>query len=209
MLKIGKSQSLKIVREADFGLYLTDGEEDVLLPNKYVPIGSRMGEEIEVFVYTDSEDRPVATTLKPIGEVGDLVSLSIRAVSKFGAFADIGLEKDLLIPFKEQQRKHLEGDKVLTKILLDNRTNRMIGVSKIQPFLSKDGSEFEVGEEVSLLIWTKTDLGYKAVVNQEYLGLLYANEVFESIELGDEKTGFIKKVREDGKIGCITAKTRL
>ncbi len=200
MLIIGKSQKLKIGRAVDFGLYLTDGKEEVLLPNKYVPIGSKIGEDIEVFIYTDSEDRPIATTLKPIGEVDDLVTLKVQSVGKFGAFADIGLEKDLLIPFKEQDGRLEEGRNAMVKILLDHRTGRMIGTTKVHSFLSKDTVGYAEGAEVQLFIWKETELGWKVIINNSIQGLLYKNEVFESITTGDERGGFIKKIREDGKI---------
>ena len=200
MLLIGKRQKLKIDRAVDFGMYLTNGVDDVLLPNKYIPIGSKLGEDIEVFVYNDSEDRPIATTLEPFGQVDDLVSLEVKSVSNFGAFLDIGLEKDLLVPFKEQHRKLEEGEFVLVKILLDHKTNRMIGVTKINAFLDQENVEFAVGQEVDLLIWEKTDLGYKSIINGQSVGLLYANEIFEGIKPGDACKGYIKKLREDDKI---------
>jgi len=200
MLLIGKSQNLKIDREVDFGMYLTNGNEDVLLPNKYIPIGSKLGEEIDVFVYTDSEDRPIATTLKPYGEVDDLVSLQVKSVSNFGAFMDLGLEKDLLVPFKEQHRRLEEGEHVLVKILLDHRSNRMMGTTKISTFLDEENEDLSVGQEVDLLIWERTDLGFKAIINGKSVGLLYANEIFEDIKPGEARKGFVKKLREDNKI---------
>jgi uncharacterized protein len=200
MLIIGKSQKMTIDREVDFGMYLTNGVDDVLLPNKYIPIGSKLGEEIEVFVYRDSSDRPIATTLKPFGQVDDLVSLEVKSVTNVGAFLDLGLEKDLLVPFKEQHRDLVEGEKVLVKILLDHKTNRMIGVSKINAFLIQNDENLSTWQEVDILVWEKTDLGYKVIVNGESEGLLYQNEIFENINIGDARKGYIKKLRDDGKI---------
>ncbi len=170
------------------------------MPNKYIPIGSKIDDEIDVFVYTDSEDRPVATTLQPLGEVGDMVALEVKSVSNFGAFLDMGLEKDLLVPFKEQGRRLVESEKAIVKILLDHKTDRMIGVSKISPFLSKEPLEIEVGDKVNLMIWEKTDLGFKAIINETHEGLLYENEIFQDLTPGEKRIGYIKKLREDGKI---------
>lgn len=200
MLIIGKSQKMTIDREVDFGMYLTNGVDDVLLPNKYIPIGSKLGEEIEVFVYRDSADRPIATTLKPFGQVDDLVSLKVKSVANVGAFLDLGLEKDLMVPFKEQHRDLVEGENVLVKILIDHKTNRMIGTTKINSFLNEIHEGLRDWQEVDLLIWEKTDLGFKAIINGQYEGLLYSNEIYENIGTGDIKIGYIKKLREDGKI---------
>lgn len=199
MIQIGKTQKLKLGREVSFGVYLTDGETEVLLPQKYIPIGSKQGEDIEVFVYTDSQDRPVAVTDKPLAEVDDITSLKVSHVSKVGAFMNIGLEKDLLVPFKEQHVKLEEGKTYVVKVLLDFRTQRMIGVTKLDEFLEKGHAGLEEGQQVELLIWQKTQLGYKVIINQRYQGLIYANEIFENIGIGDKKRGFIKKLREDGK----------
>ena len=191
---------MTIDREVDFGMYLTNGVDDVLLPNKYVPIGSKLGQEIKVFVYRDSADRPIATTLEPFGQVDDLVSLEVKSVTNVGAFLDIGLEKDLLVPFKEQHRDLVEGEKVLVKILLDHKTNRMIGVTKINSFLIQSHENLTTWQEVDILVWEKSDLGYKVIVNGEYEGLLYQNEIFEDIKIGDARKAYIKKIREDEKI---------
>ena len=200
MLEIGKSQIMTIDREVDFGMYLTNGVDDVLLPNKYIPIGSKLGEEINVFVYRDSADRPIATTLKPLGQVDDLVSLKVKSVANVGAFLDLGLEKDLMVPFKEQHRDLVEGENVLVKILLDHKTNRMIGVTKINSFLNPIHEGLRDWQQVDLLIWEKTDLGYRVIINGQFEGLLYLNELYENIGTGDARIGYVKKLREDGKI---------
>ena len=200
MIEIGKKQKLKIGRAVDFGVYLTDGKEEVLLPNKYVPFGYEIGNEVEVFVYTDSMDRPVAVTDEPLGQVGDLVALEVKQIAKVGAFMDIGLEKDLLVPFREQDGKLMEGRRYPVKVLLDNRTQRMIGVTRIDAFLEKGHEGLTEGEEVNIIVWQKTDMGFKVVINGKYLGLVYANEVFQPLKIGDEQKAYIKKLREDGKI---------
>lgn len=200
MIETGKTQKLRIARETDFGLYLTDGEKEVLLPQKYIPFGVNPGDELSVFVYTDSKDRPVATTLKPLAEVGDLVALKVKQITKMGAFLDLGLEKDLLVPFREQRSEMETGRTYVVKVLLDHRSQRMVATTKVDEFLAKSHEGLEEGQAVTVYIWQKTDLGWKAIINQAYQGLLYANEVFENLQIGEEKPAFIKKLREDGKI---------
>ena len=200
MIEIGKTQKLRISGETDFGLYLTDGEKEVLLPQKYIPFGVNPGDELSVFVYTDSKDRPVATTLKPLAEVGDLVALKVKQITKMGAFLDLGLEKDLLVPFREQRSEMETGCTYVVKVLLDHRSQRMVATTKVDEFLAKSHKGLEEGQAVTVYIWQKTDLGWKAIINQAYQGLIYANEVFENLQIGEEKPAFIKKLREDGKI---------
>ena len=200
-MEIGKIQRLEINREVDFGCYLTDGEDEVLIPAKYLPEEYEIGDEIEVFVYTDHMSRPIAVTRMPMGQVGDIVGLEVKQVTDFGAFVDNGLEKDLLIPKKEQHVDLVEGNSYTVKILLDFKTDRMIGSTKIGTFVSEvtDGS-FEVGDEVTLVIWQRTDLGFKVIINGEFVGLVYKNEIFETIRLGENRKGYIRHIREDGKI---------
>ncbi len=202
MIEIGKIQKLKIGRAVDFGCYLNDGEDltdEILIPTKYLPEGYEIGDEIEVFVYTDHMSRPIAVTRMPKGQVGDMVGLKVKQVTDFGAFLDIGLEKDLFVPNKEQAIEMVEGRSYLVMLLIDHQTNRMIGTSKISAFLS-NACKLAEGDEVKIHIWQKTDLGYKVVINEMCQGLIYANEVFEQITIGDEKKGFVKTIREDGKI---------
>lgn len=200
MIEIGKTQKLRVARETDNGLYLTDGEKEVLLPQKYIPFGVGIDDEMEVFVYTDSQDRPVAVTDKPLVEVGHLAALKVKQVARMGAFMDIGLEKDLLVPFREQQSEMKEGRSYVVKVLLDHRTQRMIGTTKVGEFLKTGHEGLEEGQLVNAHIWQRTDLGWKVIVNEMYLGLIYANEVFEKLQTGDQKKAYIKKLREDGKI---------
>ncbi len=203
MIEIGKIQKLKIGRAVDFGCYLNDGEhleDEVLIPGKYLPEDFEVGDEIEVFVYTDHRSRPVAVTRMPKGQIGDIVGLKVKQVTNFGAFLDIDLEKDLFVPNKEQAVDMIEGRSYLVKLVMDHKTNRMIGSSKISAFLSQDCVEFEVGEEVNVHIWQRTDLGYKVVINGAFQGLIYSNEIFEQVTIGDSRKAYVKKVREDGKV---------
>ena len=199
-MEIGKNHTLKVAREVDFGLYLTNGEEDVLLPMKYVPSDTNIGDEIEVFVYVDSLGRPIAVTAQPLAKVGDIASLEVKQVSSVGAFMDIGLEKDLMVPFKEQGQRMETGRRYVVKVLLDFKTNRMIGTTKIGPFLSTHEDELEEGDKVDILIWQETNLGFKVVVNKTYQGLVFHNEIFDHVEIGDERSGYVKAIREDGKL---------
>lgn len=200
MLKIGNYNTLKVVKEVDFGLYLESGKGEILIPSKYVPQNTRIGDELEVFVYTDSEDRLIATTLSPIAVVGEFAAMTVKDVTDFGAFLDWGIQKDLLVPNNEQHRKLYKGQKTVVRVCLDPRTDRVVGVGKLGPFLSKDTSELEEKQEVSLLIYEETDLGYMAIIDNQYPGMLYRNEVFEPLEVGDTRLGYIRKIREDGKI---------
>lgn len=200
MIEIGKTQKLKIAREVDFGMYLTDGENEVLLPEKYIPFGCQMGDEIEVFVYNDSKNRPVAVTGEPLAKIGDLVSLEVVHVTQVGAFMDIGLEKDLMVPFREQQTKLEEGKRYPVKVLMDFKTNRMVGTTKLAEFMEEGHEGLEEGQEVDIIIWQRTDLGFRVIINQKYEGLIYQNEIFQEVQTGDTHRAFIKKLREDGKI---------
>lgn len=200
MIKIGEYNTLKVNRMVDFGAYLGSEEQEVLIPGKWLPAGTEPGQELRVFVYTDSEDRPIATTMEPAAVLGEIAALEVKAVAPFGAFLDWGLEKDLLLPKAEQHRPVRTGEKVVVKIALDYKTNRLIGVSKLNAFLKPAPEDFEPGREVELLISQITPLGYQAVVDGRYSGLLYKNEVFEPIQVGDRLKGFVRKVREDGKL---------
>lgn len=199
-MEIGRIQELEIAREVDFGCYLTDGENEVLIPTKYLPDQYQIGDPIEVFVYTDHRSRPIAVTRMPLAQVGEVKGLRVKQLSEFGAFVDIGLEKDLLIPKIEQHTDLQEGRSYAVKILLDHKTDRMIGSTRLNSFVHNQGGDFNVGDEVNIVIWQRTDLGCKAVINNEYVGMVYQNEVFERVQIGDNRKAFIKNLREDGKI---------
>jgi uncharacterized protein len=200
MIKVGEYNTLKVARQVDFGMYLTDGQQDILIPNKYIPEGTQVEDMLNVFVYKDSEDRLIATTLEPYGKVGDFAVMEVKQVADFGAFLDWGLEKDLLVPTREQHRRLHEGQRVVVKLVLDHKTQRVIGVSKLSAFFKKDISGLEEGQQVEIIIFDDTDLGYVALVDGLYAGMLYRNEVFEPLTIGDKRTGYIKKLRDDGKI---------
>lgn len=208
MVEIGRYNNLKIVKTVDFGLYL-DGEEEgeILLPKRYVPAGCKPGDTIEVFLYTDSEDRLIATTEKPIATVGEFAYLEVVATSGVGAFLDWGLPKDVLVPFIEQKRKMRVGEKYVVAIYLDEVTERIVASSRIKDFLSEEKPTYKEEEEVDLMVYEQTPLGFKVLINEEHTGILYRNEVFRPLHIGDKVKGYIKKMREDGKIDLILQKS--
>lgn len=200
MIEIGKKQTLKIGREVDFGVYLTKEGEEVLLPKKYLPEAYAIGDELEVFVYKDQQNRPVAVTTMPKGQIGDIIAASVTHVTNFGAFVGIGLEKDVLVPNKEQQVDMEVGKTYVVKLLMDHMTERMVATAKLHSFLNEDTSVLEGRDKVEVLVWHKTDLGFKVIINQEFEGLIYDNEVFERLQAGDIREGYIKEIRPDGKV---------
>ena len=200
MLSIGQYNNLEVKTKATIGLYLTDGEDDVLLPVKYVPQGTEVGDTLDVFVYLDNENRPVATTLKPFATVGDFEFLTVKDVNDHGAFMDWGIAKDVFVSYAEQRGEMVVGKKYLVHLFVDDVSGRIAATTKWIKYLDDDISELETGEEVELLIAEKTEMGYKAIINNRYEGLIYKNEVFEDINIGDKKRGYIKNKRDDGKI---------
>jgi predicted RNA-binding protein (virulence factor B family) len=207
MTKIGEHNTLKVIRETDNGVYL-DGEElgEILMPQKYVTDEVKETNEATVFVYTDSEDRLVATTENPYAEVGDFALLTVKATGKFGAFLDWGLAKDLLVPFSEQRAKMLEGKSYWVYVYLDLLTNRVAASAKLNKYLDNTPPEYKTGQEVDLIILEETDLGYKTIVNKEHNGMLYKNQVFCELEIGSKTKGYVNKVRKDDKIDLLLEK---
>jgi uncharacterized protein len=202
MALLGKRNLLPIVREGPPGYFLDDGDGgEILLPGKYLPAGSKPGETIEVFIYRDSEDRLVATTETPLAMVGDYAALKVVDVSpSIGAFLDWGLEKDLLLPRREQGGFRRVGEKVVVHIFLDEKSDRIVASTRLQRWLSKTPPAYAKDHPVKLLIAGRTPLGYKAVVDNLYQGLLYASELAGPLEIGSGMDGFVKEVRPDGKL---------
>ncbi|MTG98188.1 MULTISPECIES: S1 RNA-binding domain-containing protein [Myroides] len=206
MIKIGDDNTLKIARTTSVGLYLTDGEKDILLPNKYVPKKFEIGDEIVVFVYLDQEERLIATTLEPYIYINEFALLQVSYINEYGAFMDMGLEKDLFVPFREQARPMKEGHRYLVYMSLDEKSNRLVGSSRLNQFL--DNSELTVneGDEVELVVSHITELGINVIINDKHKGLIYKNEVFEDLRTGDRVIGYIKSIRPDGKIDVTRSK---
>ena len=202
MITIGKTYKLKAVKKLDFGVYL-DAEDlyEVLLPKRYVPRDLEMGQEIEVFLYLDSEDRPVATTEIPKVQLGEFAYLPVVDVNNTGAFLDWGLPKDLFVPFGEQHRPMEVGRSYIVYVYLDKVQGRLTASSKIDKFLDDDRPhDFTPQQAVKLLVANSTDLGYKAIIDNSHWGVLYSNEVHQRLSFGQSLDGFIKRVRDDGKI---------
>lgn len=200
-MQIGKTQILKVNRHAEAGVYLADGDGvEVLLPNRYVPEVCRVGDELEVFVYTDGEDRPIAATVKPYAEAGEFALMRVKQVTNFGAFLEWGVMKDLLLPFSEQNRDLSEGDTVFVYVYEDGVTHRVVASAKWEKFTDKDTSSLVVGQKVSLIIAGKSELGYKAVIDSKYRGLIFMRDLFRPLHIGDRVDGYVSKVREDGKV---------
>ncbi len=202
IIELGTINQLQINRVTEPGLYLVpqNEEECVLLPNAYITSSMQVGDIIEVFIYTDSEDRLVATTLMPYALKDEFGFLEVVDTSKFGAFVNWGLPKDLLVPKNKQKTPFVIGEKRLIRVIEDENTKRLIGVEKITSFLQKETQHFKQNDEVDILLFAKTPMGFKVIVNNNYEGMIFHNEIFEKVKVGDKKKAFIKLVREDGKL---------
>ncbi|MCC5945531.1 MAG: GntR family transcriptional regulator [Bernardetiaceae bacterium] len=200
-LQIGITQVLKAIRQMPQGWYLADAAgREVLLPKKFTPENFDVDSLIEVFVYNDSEDRLVCTTQKPYGMLNEFVGLKVVSRTSFGAFLDWGLDKDLLVPENEQHKPMRIGEVHVVRIAFDKKSDRLIGIGKLFPFVEKENIALEPEQQVMLLPYEKTDLGIMCLIDNKYLGMLYKNECFQEIEIGKPLEGFVKKVREDKKI---------
>jgi predicted RNA-binding protein (virulence factor B family) len=201
MIELGKLNKLRIVKELGFGLYLDGGDAgEILLPTRYVPLKFEIDEILEVFIYKDSEDRIIATTETPFAKVGEFALMQVKAVDRIGAFLNWGLMKDLLVPFSEQQVRMEQGKKYIVRVLVDDKTQRIIASARIEKFLDLNAPVFIEGQEVDILISNQTEIGYKVIINNSYTGVIYQNEVYGSIERGQKLKAYIKKIREDQKI---------
>jgi hypothetical protein len=199
--EIGKLNHLEVVKEVDFGIYLDGGDlGEILMPKRYVPEGTMPGDFLETFIYLDSEDRLLATTEKPLALVDEFALLEVVSVTPVGAFLNWGLPKDLFVPFREQRKPMEVGEKHLVYVYLDDHSKRIAASSKIEQFLDNIPVDYEENEEVDLIVVNETDLGYNAIIDNSHLGVLYKNEVFQTLNPGDRLTGYIKKIRPDGKI---------
>lgn len=201
MATVGRYNTLKVLRETSSGYFL-DGEElgDILLPGKYAPRRLKEDDEIEVFLYFDSEDRIIATKEEPYCEVGDFALLEVVEVNEIGAFLNWGLQKDLLVPFREQKLKMEPGSWHIVYVYIDEKTGRIAASAKVDKFLGLQPADYKPGDEVELFIYGPCPLGFNAIINNAHWGMLYAGEVFQPLNRGEHITGYINKVREDGKI---------
>lgn len=202
MLYIGQYQTLKIVREKPHGFYLEcDEGQEVLFPRKYITENMKIGDEIEVFVYCDADDKDIATTEKPVFTVGRYATLVVNDVNKVGAFCEWGISKQLFIPYRNQQKELLIGQSCVVYLYLDELTDRLVGTTKLKNYLGIEANEeLKIGQTVELIIYDETEIGYKAVVEQYYTGLLYKSDLERGLEYGESIEGYIKYIRKDGKI---------
>lgn len=201
-IQLGKFNQLEIVKEVDFGQYLNGGElGEILLPKRYIDPNLRVGDVISVFLYLDSEERLVATTETPLVQVGQFAYLEVAWTNQYGAFLNWGLMKDLFVPFAEQRVKMQKGKKYVIYAYIDDASYRIVASSKLDSFIQEpEPDALSLDESVDLIVWDRTDLGYKVIINNLYGGLIYNNEIFQSVEIGMQLKGFIKQVRSDGKI---------
>ena len=202
MIALGKTNTLKVVKRVDFGLYLDGGKKygEILLPTKYIPEDTQIGDELEVFIYLDQDERLVATTETPYAQVGDFAFLEVAWVNQFGAFLDWGLMKDLFVPFREQKMKMQKGKSYIVHIHLDEDSYRIMASAKVDRYIDTTFPPYQTGDEVEVLIWQKTDLGLKVIVNNRYAGMLYDDQVFRQLRTGDFTKAYVSQVRPDGKI---------
>ncbi len=201
MIKIGKTNNLKVVKKVDFGLYLDGGESgEILLPKRYVDDSMNVGDELSVFIYCDSEDRLVATAEKPLIEVGEFGLLKAVEVNRVGAFMEWGLQKDLLVPFREQSQEIRVGGSYVVYAFLDNATKRIVGSTKLNKYVGNRIPRYSEGDSVDILAVHKTDLGYKVIVDNLFWGMIYNNDLFDPLSPGDRIPAYVKTVRDDGKI---------
>lgn len=201
MVEIGKYNTLKIVKDLDFGVYLDGGDDlEILLPARYVPRNVKPGDEVEVFIYHDNEGRIIATTAKPLAVVGEFQWMECKSVNDMGAFLEWGLMKDLLVPFREQKMPMREGKWYLVYVHLDHVTERIVASARVDKFLDNVPPVYEFNQEVDLLVADETEIGYKVIINNLHWGLIYHNEIYRRLERGEHLKGYIKEVREDEKI---------
>ncbi|BCA96007.1 GntR family transcriptional regulator [Legionella antarctica] len=207
MIKVGQFNKLRVIKEVPFGVYM-DGDElgEILLPKKFVPRGTRFDDMVEVFIYFDSEDKIIATTLRPSVTLGSCACLKVIDVNQVGAFLDWGLDKDLLVP-KPEQFRPMEKDKAYIVYVKQDNQGRIIASSKLDYFLDKSPAHYKQGDEVSLLIAETTMLGNKVIINDTHWGLIHAGDIFQRLGYGKRMQGYIKAIREDGKIDVVLRKT--
>lgn len=201
MVQLGQYNCLTVLKYVEFGLYLDGGDGlEILMPKRYIPEGTKEGDELRVFVYQDSEARLIATNERPYATVGQIGYLRINSVNQIGAFADWGTSKELLIPHREQAQRMEEGRRYLIYIYIDQISGRIAGTAKFDKYLDNVPPKFETNEEVEALVWKPTPMGWKVIINQTHTGLLYKNQIFQEIHTGERLRAWVRGVREDDKI---------
>lgn len=205
-VQVGQFNTLKVSRKVEFGFYLEDGAEGILLPKRFAPNQLKIDDEIEVFVYHDSDNRLIATTQKPKAVVGEIAKMKVVSVTKQGAFLDWGLMKDLFVPASKQVSGMRLGGEYLVMLYIDEMTGRVAATEKVENLMSNEELTVKEMEQVDLLVYRTSELGYVMIINNKHIGILHGNEVFQQLEIGDIVKGFIKKIRPDNKIDLILGK---
>jgi predicted RNA-binding protein (virulence factor B family) len=200
MVAAGQYHKLKIVKKVDFGIYLDGNGDEILLPKRYVTPAMEPGEEVEVFIYHDGEDRIIATTDKPVATVGEIALMRVKDITPHGAFMHWGIMKDLFVPISQQTSRMFEGESYLIYLYVDEQTGRVAGSEKFSKYLSNDELTVNEKDQVSLLVWQKTDIGYKVIINNKHTGVLHFNDVFRDLDYGETVAGYVKTIREENKI---------
>ena len=203
-VRLGRYNQLEVVKEVDFGVYLDGGDDgEILLPARYVPEDCQPGDMLNVFIYLDNEERLVATTLTPYAQVGDFACLEVAWTNQYGAFLDWGLMKDLFVPFREQKNKMEKGERYVVHVHLDEDSYRIMASAKVERYLSSDMPPYHPGDGVEILVWQRTDLGYKVIVDNRFGGLIYATDVVRPLNTGTKTEAYVRQVRPDGKIDIV------
>ena len=201
MVLLGQYNTLPVLKLVDFGLYLDGGDGlEILMPKRYIPEGTKEGDELRVFVYQDSEARLIATNEHPYATVGQFASLRINSVNQVGAFADWGTSKELLIPHREQNQRMEEGRRYLVHIYIDQLSGRIVGTAKLDKYLDNVPPTYEPNQEVEVIVWKPTPMGWKVIINHQHTGLLYKNQIFQELHTGERLRAWVRSVREDDKI---------
>jgi len=205
-INIGNFNALEVIREVNFGLYLDDGDQGILLPKRFVPEGAKIGDTLRVFLYHDGEDRLIATTQEPLGKAGDIVKLRCVNATPQGAFLDNGLMKDLFVPASKQLGRMRAGADYLVYVYVDEQSQRLTATEKFEYLLSNDTLTVAEGDTVDLIVYRRSDIGYVVIINNQHTGVLHSNEIYRSIQVGDKFEGYIKNILEDNKIDVAAGK---
>ena len=200
MINIGEYNELEVVKQLEFGIYLRADDIEILMPTKWIPVGTRIGDLLNVFIFRDSDDRLIATTVVPFATANTFAFLEVKQTNSIGSFLDWGMDKDLMVPFREQQIKMDPGSSYVVYVYVDEKTNRLAASARLNKFIEGNDLTIREGDKVDLLIYSETPLGFNAIINNHYSGLIYKNEIFETIRIGDKVKGFVNRIREDNKI---------
>ncbi len=200
MINIGEYNELEVVKQLEFGIYLRADDIEILMPTKWIPFGTRIGDLLNVFIFRDSDDRLIATTVVPFATANTFAFLEVKQTNSIGSFLDWGMDKDLMVPFREQQIKMDPGSSYVVYVYVDEKTNRLAASARLNKFIEGNDLTIREGDKVDLLIYSETPLGFNAIINNHYSGLIYKNEIFETIRIGDKVKGFVNRIREDNKI---------